>query len=70
MIRYMNAAHVLAFSGIGDCAYNDVNFFDHMNSVYKLLTAEELDRIRTIGTSSSSLLLSSLQMGDTKVYEP
>ncbi|KAJ1479818.1 Bestrophin, RFP-TM, chloride channel-domain-containing protein [Baffinella frigidus] len=54
MLRYMNAAHCLAFSGIGDCAYNDVNFFDHMNTVYKLLTVEELERVRTIGVSGFS----------------
>ncbi|KAJ1494989.1 Bestrophin, RFP-TM, chloride channel-domain-containing protein [Baffinella frigidus] len=57
-IRYMNAAHCMAFCGAGDCTqgtYTDENFFGHMNRVYKLLTDGELARIREIGVSGEGV---------------
>ena len=46
--RYLNTAHTLAYCGVS-ATYNSKNLFLPINSIYKLLTDEELERVMDIG---------------------
>lgn len=46
--RYLNTAHTLAYCGVS-ATYNSKNLFLPINSIYKLLTDEELERVLDIG---------------------
>jgi len=47
MYRLVNAAHLLAYVGLGD-AYNEENLFDPFNNLYRLLTKDEVERVKQI----------------------
>ena len=46
--RYMNVAHIVAYTGLSD-AYTKNNLFIPLVSKYKLLTTEEYDRLLSVG---------------------
>eukprot|EP01033_Poteriospumella_lacustris_P007103 gene7103-5109_t len=48
LLRYLNATHVLGYTGLS-LVYTDDNLFDIMNDKHQLLTFEELGRIREVG---------------------
>lgn len=44
IIRHMNAAHIAGYVGLGG-PYSKRHFFDHYNSIHKLMTPKELEAI-------------------------
>lgn len=53
MVRYMNAAHVLGYVGLGG-PYSRKHFFEPMNKKHNLLTPKELRRILPLDMDSGS----------------
>jgi len=53
MFRLLNAAYVLTYIGIGD-EYTDKSLFFPLNEKYKLLTHQEVARIKEIGFQGNS----------------
>jgi len=53
VFRHLNAAYVLTYLGFGD-EYTENNLFGPINEKYKLLTAQEVERIKEVGFQGSS----------------
>lgn len=48
LVRYMNAAHLAGYVGLGG-PYSKRNFFDHFNDLHELLTPQELAKFEEYG---------------------
>eukprot|EP00274_Cyanoptyche_gloeocystis_P005189 CAMPEP_0196657320 /NCGR_PEP_ID=MMETSP1086-20130531/22575_1 /TAXON_ID=77921 /ORGANISM="Cyanoptyche gloeocystis , Strain SAG4.97" /LENGTH=422 /DNA_ID=CAMNT_0041990389 /DNA_START=181 /DNA_END=1449 /DNA_ORIENTATION=+ len=53
LYRHLNAAHLLAYTGLGT-VYDEGNFFYPFNNMYHLLLPAEVDRIERIGFRGGS----------------
>jgi len=53
LVRFMNAAHLAGYTGLGE-EYTKRNFFDHFNDLYGLLQPEELQKFDGIDMDSGS----------------
>jgi predicted membrane chloride channel (bestrophin family) len=53
LFRYMNAAHLLGYVGMGE-SYTATNFFFPINDIYHLLSESEVERIKAIGFKGGS----------------
>ena len=54
LMRYVNAAHMLGYSGLGMSTYDGPNFFRILNNRYRLLTKTEMARMESIGYAGGS----------------
>lgn len=53
LVRYLNAAHVMGYVGLSPHVYSIDGFFYHLNGKHQLLSNEELNRLRDIGSGSA-----------------
>jgi len=53
LVRYMNAAHIAGYVGLGG-PYKKQNFFDHFNEKHKLLTRAEMGRLNVLEMENGS----------------
>lgn len=53
LVRYMNAAHIAGYVGLGG-PYSKRHFFDHFNRKYNLLNKEELAKVEVYNMDSGS----------------
>ncbi|CAB9509024.1 expressed unknown protein [Seminavis robusta] len=53
LVRYMNAAHVAGYVGLGG-PYSKKHFFDHYNKEHKLLNSYEMKRVDILDMDSGS----------------
>lgn len=59
LVRYMNAAHVAGYVGLGG-PYTKKHFFDKLNSEYNLLTDKEARRLDHLNMDSGSAVFKEL----------
>jgi len=53
LYRFVNAAHLLAYSGLGG-SYDESNLFEPVNSKFQLLTNEEKDRLKEVNLTGGN----------------
>ena len=56
LIRYLNAAHIVAYAGVSPQVYSIDDVFSHLNVKWQLLTPKELARLRHIGMVEGSAM--------------
>lgn len=54
LVRWLNACHLLAYVGLSD-VYQTENFFLPLCEMYKLLTPEEMNRVKAVGADSGGI---------------